>query len=93
VPHPDSRIFELYQNRIALPRGDIDGVRKVGVVEWNPILGEYQLGELMQMHRMDLETLVVVMDDQPGDSIGTKGPKRVRRGRLPAPVSWVWRVS
>ena len=64
VPNPDARVLELHQDRVALTRGDVEGVYPIRVVQ-GCRLGRDQLTELVLMHSVDLQPLVVVMDDDP----------------------------
>jgi hypothetical protein len=65
MPHPGTRRIRVDQYGVSLTRGNVDGICPVRLIEWDPVLGDDQLRELVQMHRMDLQTLVVVGGSDP----------------------------
>src|SRR5690606_16916076 len=65
MPHPGSDPVGTGQHRVALTGGNVDGVGPVRLLERNTVLGKDQLGELMQVHGVDLQSLVVVVDGNP----------------------------
>src|SRR5688572_15651409 len=62
VPDPDTRVFQLHQDRVALTWGNVEGVDPIRTVQRDAILGVHKLTELMLVHRVDLQAFVEVMD-------------------------------
>ena len=58
-------LSSLHEHGVALAGGDVHDVGDVGGVEGIAVLGQHDLVELVQVHRVDLRALVEVVEQHP----------------------------